>query len=105
MDNVQNCDILTYHRYEPTDLISTSSGGIAPTFLDSALDGSKRPGRFTSGERASYTQHKRLCRPRASPNAIKSEKSIDSAGNRTPIVHPVACLFTEGNMQATRWNN
>jgi hypothetical protein len=55
------------------------SGGIAPPFLISALDGGEwsdsSPGRFTPGKRASGTQLiGGWVGPRAGPDAVKNRK-------------------------------
>jgi hypothetical protein len=70
------------------------SGGIAPPFLASALDGGEwsasLPGRFTPGERAArYPLYLKLGRPSGRSGRYGEEKNIVSAGNRTPAVQPV----------------
>jgi hypothetical protein len=70
------------------------SGGIAPQFLTSVLDGGEwsasRPGRFTKGESPRYSLDRRLGGPQSQSGRNVEEKNLSSAGNRTPAVQPVA---------------
>jgi hypothetical protein len=68
------------------------SGGIAPPFLTSALDGGEwsasLPGRFTPGERAPDTHWIGGCMGPGLDAIV--EKNLAHAGNRTWAVQPVA---------------
>jgi hypothetical protein len=71
-----------------------TNGDIAPLFLALALDGDIRsasgPGHFTSKERTSGTLWiGGWVSPRASLDAVDTEKSLVPAGNRILVVQPV----------------
>jgi hypothetical protein len=75
------------------------NGGIAPSFLTSALDGGEwlasRPGRFSPGEidpGAHWIGD--WVGPRAGLKAVK-RKTLVSAGNLTPAVQPVVRHYTD----------
>jgi hypothetical protein len=75
------------------------SGGIAPPFLTSALDGGEwsgsHPGRFIPGEIATGTHWMGgWVGPRAGLDAVEKRKSFARAGNRTPTIQP-AVIPTE----------
>jgi hypothetical protein len=68
--------------------------GIAPRFLDKALDGDEwtasSPGSFTPGERAPGTRWiGDWVDPRAGLDAVEKTKCLSLAGNRTPAVQSV----------------
>jgi hypothetical protein len=76
------------------------SGGIAPPFLTSALDGDEwsasRPGRFTlRGNCPRYPLDRRLGGPQSRSGHYGEEKNLTPAGNRTPVVQPIACRYTD----------
>jgi hypothetical protein len=74
------------------------SGGIAPSFLTSALDG----GELSVSRRPLYPREKsprfaldmRLGGPRAGLEAVEKRK-LSLAGNRTPVVQPIARRYTD----------
>jgi hypothetical protein len=70
------------------------NGGIAPTFLTSALDGSEwsalRPGRFTLGEEPPVYIGEEVGRaPEPVWTLWRREKSLAPAGIRTSAIQPV----------------
>jgi hypothetical protein len=74
------------------------SGGIAPPFLTSALDGgvwsASGPCSFTPGERAPVTHSIGDCvGPRTGLDVV--EKSLDPTGNQTLAVQPIARRYTD----------
>jgi hypothetical protein len=76
------------------------SGGIAPPFLTSELDGDElsasRPGCFTPGERASGTHWiEGWVGPRVGLDTVKEIKPLVPARNRIPAVQPVAQRYTD----------
>jgi hypothetical protein len=70
------------------------SGGIAPPFLTSVLDGGEwsvsRPSRFTLGEKASYSLEKMLGWPQSRPGCCGVQKNVAPSGNRAPDFQPIA---------------
>jgi hypothetical protein len=75
------------------------SGGIAPPFLTSALDGGEwsvsRPCRFTPEERAPGTNGiEGWMGLKAGVDAVDKRKSC-SAGKRTVVVQPVVRRYTD----------
>jgi hypothetical protein len=67
------------------------SGGIAPPFLTSTLNGgvssASRPGRFIPGERATGTQWL--------GGWVGHTAGMDAVRNRNPTVQPVARRYTD----------
>jgi hypothetical protein len=75
------------------------SGGIASPILTSVQGGGEwtasRSGHFTPGEIASgYPLDTRFGGPQSRSGHYREEKSLASAGNRTPAVLPVASRYT-----------
>jgi hypothetical protein len=77
------------------------SGGIAPPFLISALDGrewpASRPGRIASGETAPGTHplNRRLGGPQSRSGRCGEEKNLALAVNQTPAIQPVSRRYTD----------
>jgi hypothetical protein len=76
------------------------SGGIAALYLTSAVDGGEwsasRPGRFTPGEiAAGPIRFEAEWAPESVWTQWRKEECLDSAGNRTPAVQPVARVYTD----------
>jgi hypothetical protein len=74
------------------------SGGIAPPFLNSALDGGEwsasGPGRFNTGEGAPrYPLGTRLGGPQSRYGHCGEDKYVAPVGNQTPAVRPVALRY------------
>jgi hypothetical protein len=72
----------------------------APLFLTSVLGGNEssasRPGRFTPGEGAPGIHWTGGCAgPKAALNDVELRKISCPAGNRTPVVQPVAHRYTD----------
>jgi hypothetical protein len=75
------------------------TGGIAPSFLTSALDGGEwsasRPSPFTPGKRSPVTiESEAVWAPEQVWIKLRREKSLATARNRTPAVQPVARPYT-----------
>jgi hypothetical protein len=75
------------------------SGGIAPPFLTSALDGcelsTSHPGCLTPGESIPYPFDKRLGGPQSQSEHGGEMKNLAPARNQTPVIQPVACCNTD----------
>jgi hypothetical protein len=85
------------------------SGGIAPPFLTSALDGAdcvaSRPCRFIPrGNRNLYPLYRRLGGPKSRSGRYGEEKNLASAGNRTPAVQHVASRYTNWAIPTPKLN-